>query len=268
MINLEKHNSKKVNGFSSKGNVPKWLIGDKWYKIDVFGYEGLAEYIVSHLLKKTNVKNFVLYDLTNVMYMDKKVACVSKNFVGVNEEIVTIERLHLAEKGMGLNSELSKIKDVEDKIKYTVDFIENITNIKDFHIYLVMILEMDMLFLNEDRHTNNIALIRNNVNKKYKLAPVFDNGLSLLSDMNDYKISEDIYKNIDKIKAKPFSMDYIEQVEAIEKLYGQQFYIDFDKKDIDKYLLEAYKYYTTDIVERVRTILYEQMRKYEYLIKR
>lgn len=266
MLNLEKHNSKRVNGYSSKGNVPKWLIGDNWYKIDVFGYEGLAEYMVSHLLKKTNVKKFVLYDLSKVIYQGEKIACVSKNFIDKDEEIVTIERLHLAEKGIGLNAELSKIKNVESKIKYTVDFIENITGIKDFHIYLTMMLEIDMLFLNEDRHTNNIALIKSD--KKYKVAPLFDNGLSILSDTNDYKMEEDIYKNIDKVKAKPFCMDFIEQVEAIEKIYNQRFFISFNKKDVDDCLLEVKKYYPIDVIERVRTILYEQLRKYEYLKKR
>lgn len=268
MINLEKHNSKKVNGYSSKGNVPKWLIGDNWYKIDVFGYEGLAEYMVSCLLKKTNVKHFVSYDLTKVMYMDEKIACVSKNFINKDEEIVTIERLHLAEKGVGLNSELSKIKDVKNKIKYTIDFIEDIADIKDFHKYLTMMLEIDMFFINEDRHTNNIALIRNSINKKYKIAPIFDNGLSLLSDTNDYKTSDDVYKNINRVKAKPFSMDFVEQVEAIESLYKQQLYIGFDKKDIDKCLVDASKYYPIEIIERVRKIIYEQMRKYQYLMKR
>lgn len=37
--------------------------------------------------------------------------------------------------------------------------MENYTGLKDFGVYLTKILEMDVFFLNEDRHTNNIAVI-------------------------------------------------------------------------------------------------------------
>ena len=40
---------------SSKGNQEKWLEGDRWYKLDLFGYEGLAETVTSSLLRQTNV---------------------------------------------------------------------------------------------------------------------------------------------------------------------------------------------------------------------
>lgn len=267
MINLEKHNSKKVNGYSSKGNVPKWKIGNNWYKLDVFGYEGLAEFIISHLMGKTNVDNFVLYDLAKVQYKGEKVSCVSRNFLDKNEELVTVEKLHLSETGIGLAKKISTIKEIEDKIVYLVDFAESTTKDKDFHIDFTKMLELDMLFLNEDRHTNNIAFIRNRVNGKYKFAPIFDNGLSLLSDINDYNMSVDVYNNIEKVKAKPFSTDFIEQVEKAERLYKQQLKIKFDKNDIENCLKLADKFYPKEIIDRVRIILYEQMRKYAYLMK-
>ena len=40
---------------SSKGNQEKWREGDRWYKLDLFGYEGLAETVTSSLLQKTTV---------------------------------------------------------------------------------------------------------------------------------------------------------------------------------------------------------------------
>ena len=36
---------------SSKGNQLKWKNAGNWYKADYAGYEGLAEYMVSHLLE-------------------------------------------------------------------------------------------------------------------------------------------------------------------------------------------------------------------------
>lgn len=36
---------------SSKGNQLKWENEGIWYKADYTGYEGLVEYMISHLLK-------------------------------------------------------------------------------------------------------------------------------------------------------------------------------------------------------------------------
>ena len=41
---------------SSKGNQEKWLESGRWYKLDLFGYEGLAETVISTLLRQTNVE--------------------------------------------------------------------------------------------------------------------------------------------------------------------------------------------------------------------
>ena len=45
--------------------------------------------------------------------------------------------------------------------RYTVDFIEQTTGLTGVGAYLTMLLELDSFFLNEDRHTNNLAVIRN-----------------------------------------------------------------------------------------------------------
>ena len=39
---------------SSKGNQLKWRFRENWYKADYTGYEGLAEYAVSCLLKESS----------------------------------------------------------------------------------------------------------------------------------------------------------------------------------------------------------------------
>lgn len=52
MIELFEKNSKVNSRQSSKGNQLKWQGDDAfWYKADYTGYEGLAEYFVSNLLK-------------------------------------------------------------------------------------------------------------------------------------------------------------------------------------------------------------------------
>ena len=39
----------KVAETSSKGNQEKWKDGGRWYKLDQFGYEGLAETVILKL---------------------------------------------------------------------------------------------------------------------------------------------------------------------------------------------------------------------------
>lgn len=39
---------------SSKGNQEKWVDGNRWYKLDQFGYEALTETMISQLLERSN----------------------------------------------------------------------------------------------------------------------------------------------------------------------------------------------------------------------
>lgn len=40
---------------SSKGNQEKWQENGRWFKLDMFGYEGLTETVTSALLAQTNL---------------------------------------------------------------------------------------------------------------------------------------------------------------------------------------------------------------------
>lgn len=64
MIELFEQDQRTTNRQSSKGNQLKWENDGIWYKADYTGYEGLAEYLISHLLQKSTLKpeEFVLYD--------------------------------------------------------------------------------------------------------------------------------------------------------------------------------------------------------------
>lgn len=70
MVELFEQNERRNDRQSSKGNQLKWEKDGIWYKADYTGYEGLAEYIVSHLLQKSTLKQqeFVLYDLEEIRY--------------------------------------------------------------------------------------------------------------------------------------------------------------------------------------------------------
>ena len=257
-----------IQGHTSKGDQPKWQRDGKWYKADHMGYEALAEVVVSQLLKKSNVPEFVEYKPILIDYDGKGLAgCVSDSFRGKDEMLVPFERLHRAYKGVGLANALAKYYEPIDKIRYTVDFVEQVTGLKNVGAYLTMMLELDAIFLNEDRHTNNLAVIRNEKTKQYRLCPVFDNGLALLSDLNDYSVDKDIFLCIGKVQAKPFDCSFDAQMEAAEELYGTQLRLQFDRRDIRDVLATVAELYETPILERVERVLGEQMRKYKVYFK-
>lgn len=263
-INLDTVTQEPIQGHTSKGDQPKWRLGDRWYKADHMGYEALAEVLVSRLLKQSNVPDFVEYEPVLIRYQGKEIpGCASKNFRRKDEMLVPFERLHRAYKGQGLAAGLGGINEPQDRIRYTVDFIEQATGLTGVGEYLTFLLELDSFFLNEDRHTNNLAVIRNEKTKGFRLCPIFDNGLALLSDVHDYPLDKDIYNCISRVRAKPSDLDFDVQVEAAEELYGMQLKFSFTKKEIARELEFAKELYDEGIYRRVEQVLLEQMRKYQ-----
>ncbi|MBQ9661880.1 MAG: hypothetical protein IJV40_01870 [Oscillospiraceae bacterium] len=267
-VSFNETGREETEGHSSKGNQPKWLSAGKWYKADHMGYEGLAEVLISKLLRKSNVPEYVEYEPVLIEFDGKRVpGCCSDNFKTQDEILIPIERLHRAYCGRGLAQQIARME-LPNKISYTVDFVEKTTDLKNFGAYLTIILELDSLFLNEDRHTNNIAVIRNEKTQQFRLCPVYDNGLSLLSDWNDYPIDQDIYQSISRVQAKPFDRNFDEQAEAAEQLYHPQLKLHFTRKDLAGILAELRDYYSAEILDHVERIVLEQMRKYPPFFRR
>ena len=62
--------------------------------------------------------------------------------------------------------------------------------------------------------------------------------------------------------------DFEEQTEVSEKLYGMNLQFNFTKKDVEKLLdSEAASIYPFEVRERVKNVIYEQMRKYSIYFK-
>lgn len=259
----------KIGESSSKGDQQKWIQGGYWYKADRMGYEGLSEVIVSHLLVKSNVKNFVQYEPVKILYDDQILTgCKSRNFRKKNEAIFTLERLYRMVTGQSFAGYLAKMGSTREKVKSTVEFISEVTDIpiKEVGAYLTAMLELDAFFLNEDRHTNNIAIIKDDVDGGFRMSPFFDFGLSLMADTTrDYQLGIDVYEKMEDIEAKPFSISFDEQLETAELLYGDQAKLDFTNADIENEIRQLEGYYSRNILERVRNLLYAQKHKYRYL---
>ena len=269
MIELFDSDKRDINRKSSKGNQLKWEKNGVWYKADYTGYEGLSEYVISHLLEKSSLKadEYVVYEQEEIRYGSVKyMGASSKNFLKAGEQLITLERLFLNIYGVGLNKMIYSTNDHTERLKLIVSKVQDITGLSGFGIYMSKLMTIDAFFLNEDRHTHNIAVILRN-DGKYDFCPIFDQGAGLLSDITmDYPLSGDVFDLMLKVKPKTFCQDFDEQLDIAEKLYGKELQFGFTKKDVDD-ILDSSIGYETAVVERVREIIYQQMHKYSYLFR-
>lgn len=268
-IDLNKIPVMETEGHTSKGNQLKWKLGDQWYKADHMGYEGLSEVLVSRLLHKAELKySFVEYHPVEIAYKGQKLlGCRSENFLKETQKLIPLEKLYRQNTGKSLALSLVEFPEVPDRIRYTVEQVEQYTGLNEFGPYLTAILELDAFFLNEDRHTNNIAVLYDTEKNCYELSPIFDQGLSLLSDTSyDFSLEQSLEDCIKRVEAKPFHSSFEQQVDAAEKLYGIQIHFHFGVKEVQKELCKLNEAYSEEIIVRVERLLRKQMRRYAYLM--
>lgn len=267
MVELYEQNLRGENRQSSKGNQLKWLQDGNWYKADYTGYEGLSEYVVSALLRMSGFSEdeYVLYETEEICYGHQVFrGCKSRNFLSDGWQMITLERLFKQSYGQSLNGSIYRIANHESRLRFLVDQVERITGLADFGRYMCKLLTVDAFFLNEDRHTHNIAVLLDPAGQ-YHYCPYFDHGAALLADTTlDYPMGVDIDKLIASVRAKTFCDDFDEQLDIAEKLYGQQVKFGFSKKMVSD-LLDVEEVYPEEIKVRVKEILFRQIRKYQYL---
>lgn len=255
---------------SSKGNQDKWYGSGRWYKEDGLGYEALAEVLVSRLLRKTNVRQVVGYDFVTLQRGGRVVhGCVSEDFMGPDDDkVVSVERLFQACVGQSAAQAVLAYEEPIDKIRYVVQTIERSTGLVDFGHYLREILSIDALFFNEDRHFHNLAVIRRK-DGSYRECPIFDNGAALFSDvLGDYPLDMTEEECRNKVKAKPFSRDFDEQLDACELLFPESpFRASFTIEDVTAVLSLARGIYQEAVLSRVEETMRMQIRKYGYMFR-
>lgn len=263
MVKLFEQNIRTNDRQSSKGNQLKWENEGIWYKADYTGYEGLAEYMISHLLKKSTLteNEFVCYNLEKIKYGTVIYNGVkSKNFLSEDWQIITLERLFRNFFGESLYKSLYRIPEHKERLQFLVQQVERMTGLRNFGIYINKLLTIDAFFLNEDRHTHNIAVLMNGKGD-YAYCPIFDNGAGLLSDTTmDYPLSGDVYALMDSVQSKTICGEFDEQLDISEALYKTNLKFQFTKKDVTELLADA-KDYSDESRNRVEMIIFAQMQK-------
>ncbi|WP_139331936.1 MULTISPECIES: HipA domain-containing protein [Paenibacillus] len=244
--------SRKTFVSSSKGDQLKWKIENKWGKANKFGYEGLAEWVAFELISRSNIPSGLIVPYTQCVLIEENVeypGCYSEDFLQPGESIITLHRI-LESYGVKFD-DLQQGQSTRDSVLLVVDFLKDVLKLDTLEYFSIM-LPLDAILLNEDRHLNNIAFIHGL--DGYRLCPLFDHGLSLLSDTTDYPLSMPTSIALRKIKAKPFSSDFSKQARALETN------LQFDRSSVIQFIEQ----HDQDL-GRVAQILRSQIRKYEHL---
>lgn len=253
---------KKIAETSSKGNQEKWFDSDtnRWYKLDQFGYEGLSETVISVLLEKSNIETetpfrFVRYRMERLcVHGRERTGCSSENFLKNGEKIITLAHLLKNEIGDSLTGYLEKLSSDRKRILWIAEKTVEITGLSLFPQYLSLLFETDALFLNEDRHLNNIAVLQKD--NQYDYCPIFDNGAGLLSNTQIYRMDINPMAQIKMVTACPFHTTFNRQVNLVRGLYGAQLRIPkFSDSEISEVLDPFLSYYP----ERDRGILADRI---------
>lgn len=231
---------------TSEGTQIKYRKGKYWYKKDSRGREGRAEYLVSRLLTFSDLSpsEYILYEQGMINGCP---GCRSENFLRDEEELITFYRLYYNEFGKDLSQVLAVMETMEERIEYVIKFLRQSCGL-DVTDYLRKIFTLDMLVLNEDRHLNNLAvLLRGN---KFVPAPIFDNGVSLLTANQSVNWNFSLEENVKRVTARPFSGSH----EKMFCFFGEGFRLDYPA---------VYDWLDQEEKDRECEVLKFQIKKYE-----
>ena len=257
----------KIAETSSKGNQEKWHENGRWYKVDQYGYEGLAETVISRLLEYSSIEKdtpfrFVRYRMEriNVHGRDRN-GCSSTDFLRPGQSIITLSHM-FKRAGKSLKQTLERLPSDRKRIEYLAAATAEITGLELFPQYLTMLFEIDALFLNGDRHLNNIAVLEKD--GRFEYCPIFDNGAGLLSNVQTAPLDIDPAALIRSAKGRPFNTTFNRQIAGARKLFGPQLRIlKFSEETVRRELEKPLEYYSERdrglIADRVcRTVLTRQ----------
>ena len=191
-------------GSTSKGNQLKWFKNGKFIKLDLLGYEGVAEVAVSYLLQWSNLrkgKEWVEYKQCRILEDGKYlgVGCYSTDYRGGLLDVSASKMMQKCGISFG--------------IEYLdfIDFVSDYTHL-NCKEYIDKILCLDSITRNDDRHFSNINFLYDVNTNLYHFAPIYDNGSSCMSDLLSYPVDTDFDVNYNSIHAKPFDIDFLYQI--------------------------------------------------------
>jgi len=226
------------------------------------GYEGFAEQTASLLLSRSNFDDYAEYAACKILEDDTiHTGCVSADFLAAGEHLITIYRMFRLH-GRDIDIEFEG-KSASERLRLLISAVSEWTDIAEFGRWLGKLLEFDAFILNEDRHMNNIAVVKK-LDGTYKPMPVFDNGAAFLSDTaRDYSLDSGmgLSRLISRVRSKPIVTDFDKQLAAVDEVVGLSLKFSCSPDAITVQSEE----YPEQVLTRVKSIITHQASRYPYL---
>lgn len=246
---------------ANDGSQPKWHIGNDWYKMDDWGYEGLAETVCSDMLEKSNLDGAAHYEPEIIEYgLKKKPGSRSDSFVLPGETLIYTNMI-LDRAGTNLGELVRNSSDTESAIKTYLGYVKKYTDL-DYSSYLCKMLEFDDLTANSDRNGGNMSFIRGENGKYYPV--MYDNGRAFNTrDMMLHPDRDPAWRGR-TTDAIPFSTLSYEQAHAAEKICGgTQLTLWYGKEDLERSLDKCRGIYPDEVIDVCRKGILAQMRDHQ-----
>ena len=256
--------NEKVAETSSKGNQEKWRESGRWYKLDQFGYEALAEAAVSALLEASSIETetpftFVRYRMERIhVHGRERTGCSSADFLKPSQSILTLSHLLGRHTEKPLLQVLTALPSDRQRIAYLAETTAELTGLTQFPQYLTLLFEVDALFLND------VAVLEQG--GVYDYCPIFDNGAGLLSNTQLSPMDIAPKALLSGLTARPFHTSFTRQRNTAQKLYGAQMQIPkFSRGQIEDILAPLLPYYAQRdralILDRVWAVIAARQRR-------
>ncbi len=207
---------------------------------------------------------FVPYRMERIeVHRRVRCGCSSPNFLAPGEAIFTLSDLFRKGVGPDWQADVAHLPNLPSKVRWIVEQTVRLTGLQQFGEYLTLLFEVDMLLGNEDRHLNNIAVLR--CGEGFDYCPLFDFGAGLLSNLRDYPLDIEPQAHIRQLRAQPLNTTFARQIKATRANYGSQLEWSFSATEIALVLEEPLSYYSkrdaSDIADRVTTCVLAQQKK-------
>lgn len=206
--------------------------------------EPVSEVIASEIIRKFNIECAVnTLSKMKLPNFDKEVLVnISEDFLKYNESLMSIRSI------LGNTSR----ENLYDKV---------IGIIPSFKVDIDRMIVMDFLINNIDRHLRNFSVVNKDGNI-IKFAPLYDHGLCLYADIQDFELEQDDKETWEMIdECKPFCESHYKQLELIGD-------VNLPKVPLKELLniVDRYKEHLPEF--RIECIKYLLKTRYNYLIER
>lgn len=249
---------------SLDGAQQKWQSGERYYKIDKYGYESLAEMLVSELEEYiVDFPHVNYYHELKVVNDEQVRVCWSENCKNDDEvEYTFYDILKKSGSWYGLQSLSGK-----DALKYVIEVVDKFIGYEGTRHYLSRIFFLDAITLNGDKHLNNLSALVSR-DGSIRFFPVMDNGLSLLANTTEYPLNLDLKSAMSLVVCQPFTSSFDRQCGYLRdcKKLQIRYNVFLDRINTALNNPKDYLYYGKPVFERMCKILQIRLKRLEGVV--